>query len=154
MRARLALASMAVLAAVCGCAATPGPDPAVAPTPATPAATANELRLQVGQSASVDDAGFKVTFEAVVADSRCPKGETCIWEGNATVRLTVTGAAGTQSLELHTSPRAGSGSARYESRSIRLVSLEPYPVAGREVAPAAYTATLSIERSDAGTATQ
>jgi hypothetical protein len=154
MRARLALASMAVLAAVCGCAATPGPAPANAPTPATPAATANELRLQVGQSASVDDAGFKVTFEAVVGDSRCPKGAQCIWAGSAAVRLSVAGTSGTATFALHTAPGAGPNAAAYEGWAIRLVSLEPYPVDGREIAPGSYVATLGIEHGDAGLPTQ
>ena len=30
---------------------------------------------------------FIVMLDSVLADSRCPKGVTCVWEGNATVNI-------------------------------------------------------------------
>lgn len=150
--------SMAILAAACGCAATPIPTPGVAPAvppAADPVATATtEVRLQVGESATVDGAGFQVTFDGVDGDSRCAKGETCVWEGSATVRLSMTGAAGSQSFALQTSRRAGPDAAEYGAWAIRVVAVEPVPVQGRAIAPSAYVVTLRIERGAAGVATQ
>ena len=37
---------------------------------------------------------WTIGFEAVHADSRCPKGEACVWEGDAIVLITVRSAAG------------------------------------------------------------
>ena len=107
MRTRPMVVSMAFLAVACGCAATPVENAGM------------EVRLQVGQTEPVNGAGFQVTFDAVGGDSRCAKGETCIWEGSATVRLTLTGTDGSQSFTLHTSPRAGPDAAAYGDWAIR-----------------------------------
>ena len=81
---------MALPGGVAGCAATP----AVAPVdagrePRRP--RSHGVRVRAGQSSRVNGAAFDVTFTRVAADSRCAKGETCIWEGSATVLLTLTG---------------------------------------------------------------
>ena len=158
MDARVGIVAMACLAAFAGCAATPAAAPGAAPPGAVPPSTGAEIQLQAGQSTRVVAASFKIAFTGVAADSRCAKGETCIWEGSATVQLTVTSAAGAQDLELHTAARSGPRAAAYGEWVIRLVALEPIPVAGREIVRDAYVATLRVERgaadSETGTATQ
>ena len=157
MNARAGIFAMACLAAFAGCAATPAA-PQGATRGAAPAPAATEIRLQAGQSTRVDAASLEIAFACVTADSRCAKGETCIWEGSATVQLTVTGAEGAQQLVLHTAARSGPSAAAYGEWAIRLVALEPFPVVGREIAPDAYVATLGIQRgaveTETGTATQ
>ena len=102
----------------------------------------------------VDGADLRISHcRAWTADSRCAKGETCIWEGSAAVRL-ASRALGRAGVELHTSPGPGLSAAVYEGWSIRLVALEPFPVVGREIAPEEYVATLRVERGDSGAATQ
>jgi len=134
------MAVMAVLGTATGCGST-------ATTLAT-ALAGETIRLQVGQAASVESGSLMVTFEAVVGDSRCPKGENCFWEGDAVVRLSAKGAAGTsQKLQLHTSSKGPAG-AVYDVWSIRLVELEPYPVTGRSIAAASYVVTLEVIRGD------
>jgi hypothetical protein len=147
----------ACLAAFAGCAATPAAAAGDAPVKTPPPAGA-ELRLAAGQSTRVDAASLAIAFKGVAADSRCAKGETCIWEGSATVQLTVTGNEGARDLELHTAARAGPDSAAYGGWTIRLVTLEPVPISGREIAPDSYVVTLGIERgatdAESGTATR
>ena len=150
MDARAGIVAMACLAAFAGCAATPAVAPGAAPVGTVPPSMSAEIRLQAGQSTRVDAASFEIAFTGVSADSRCAKGETCIWEGSATVQLTVTGAAGAQELELHTAARSGPSAAAYGGLGDRLVALEPFPVAGREIAPDAYVVTLRIERGACG----
>lgn len=153
MNARAGIVVIASLAAFAGCAAAPAAAPGAAPVGAGPPPTGADVRLAVGQSIRVDAASFEVTFTGVAADSRCAKGETCIWEGSATVRLTVTGADGAREMELHTTARAGPNVSAYGEWAIRLLALEPFPVAGREIAPDAYIATLHIERGVVDTQT-
>jgi len=109
-----------------------------------------DLRLQVGQTAPVDGAEFQVTFDAVEGDSRCPKGAQCVWEGSATVRLSVTSAGGKGTMTLQTSPRAGPVAATYQGWAIRVLALEPQPIEGREIAQSNYLITLRVERGSAG----
>jgi hypothetical protein len=155
MRAGSIVVVLAWLAMAGGCAAAPAPASRAAPAPMQPAKPTGELRLRAGQEAVVQEAAISVRFVGVEADSRCGKGETCVWEGSAGVRLIVTGASGTQAATLHTSPRAGPDAVAYEGWSILLVALEPHPVAGRSIAVTEYIATLRVERgADSGTSTQ
>jgi hypothetical protein len=111
---------------------------------AGPAVPQQNVQLKVGQSAPVEGTSLVIGFEAVSSDSRCPKGENCFWEGDATVQIWVRRADGTQEKrELHTAsskPRA----AGYEGFSIRLVTLAPYPFNGRSISPADYVVTLAL----------
>ena len=95
-----------------------------------------------------------MTFAAVDADSRCPKGETCFWEGSATVRLTATSKSGAKDLILHTSPRSGPDSATHAGWTVTLASLEPYPVAGRTIEQADYVVTLRVTQGAPTAATE
>ena len=145
MDARAGFVAMACLAAFAGCAATPAAPPG-APVGDAPLPPASEVRLHAGQSTRVEAAAFDIAFTGVAADSRCAKGENCIWEGSATVQLTVTGADGARELVLHTAARSGPSAAAYGEWTIGLVTLEPFPIVGREIAPDAYIVTLSIGR--------
>jgi hypothetical protein len=98
--------------------------------------------LRAGQSALTADGTLRIGFEGVSADSRCPKGERCVWAGDATVRVWLQrGAAARIPLELHTAPAV----ARAGPAPVRLVSLEPQPVSGRVLAPHEHVATLVLE---------
>ena len=151
MRTSARSALIAFVAVACGCAAAPE----AARSATEPAAvTSGEIRLRAGESATVEGTSLVVTFDGVANDSRCRKGETCVWEGSATVRLSVTDASGTEKLELHTSQRAGPPAAAHGDWSIRLVALLPPPIVGRETVPGAYVVTLAVERAAAGASAQ
>jgi len=109
-----------------------------------------EFQLRVGQSALVSAANIEIGFAAVAADSRCGKGEVCVWEGDAIVRIWLQRAGGArEEHELHTNSREAN-SAIYAGYSIRLVTLNPPSVSGRSIAPAEYVATLQVTRGLSG----
>jgi hypothetical protein len=106
--------------------------------------------LSVGQSTVVDGAALEIGFQAVTSDSRCPKGEVCIWEGDATVCIWVQPAAGTkQEFVLHTSSK-GPSVTDFGDWSIRLVALDPYPITGRSILQADYVVTLQVTSGPSG----
>jgi hypothetical protein len=107
------------------------------------------LRLAVGESADAGDGALRIAFGGVENDSRCGKGETCIWEGSAAVTLSIAGASGTQDFLLQTSPAAGPVAASVDGWAVGLVKLEPLPVAGRSTSPADYVVTLAVIRESA-----
>jgi hypothetical protein len=109
-------------------------------SPETP--SASEVVLSPGETAQVQ--GLAVKFDGVSADSRCPLGVTCVWEGDAVVIVTASQppAAGS-AVELHTSGRFPQEGAHGRYR-IELVSLAPQPREGEAVPPAQYRATLRI----------
>ncbi|PPK67486.1 hypothetical protein V5P93_005483 [Actinokineospora auranticolor] len=82
-----------------GAGGTPGtPDPTAAPG----APLGAEFDLARGKTTTVSGTGaapgVQITFREVTADSRCKPGQTCIWEGDATVVLNLAGSE----VEVHT----------------------------------------------------
>ena len=100
------------------------------------------MALAPGESVFLQDLAVK--FEGVSADSRCPVGVTCIWEGDAVVELTASDPpSGGEALELHTAgpfPRE----ATHGRYLIRLVALTPQPREGQPVSAPDYRATLRV----------
>ncbi|MET8798803.1 hypothetical protein ABZV91_20625 [Nocardia sp. NPDC004568] len=107
----------AALTAAVGCGARAEPPPV---SPQLGAA----FTLAPGETARLDQDRLTVTFGEVPADSRCPAGTDCVWEGDATVIAEA--AAGGQSSrhELHTNRRFPTGATVGRYR-IELVALRP-----------------------------
>lgn len=131
---RAPLASIAALLTLAGCA--------VMPAPANrSAAVGQDFILSPGQSMGIEGSQVVVAFESVAEDSRCARDVTCIWEGNARVRLRISGDDPAQRIELNTSGRFAQ-SARISVGTLILKQLEPQPpVSG----PEEYLATLHLE---------
>jgi len=116
--------------------------------PSAPSAVGDEmLELRIGATASVPGTTSSVTFVRVSNDSRCPKGVTCVWEGDAVVELRVQSPGGEpRVITLHVNPR-------FEQRAtidgvvVALDRLDPYPEADRPIAADGYVATLRVAAS-------
>jgi hypothetical protein len=115
------------------------PAPAASPQAAP---VSREVVLAPGESSRVD--GLTLKFDGVSADSRCPVGVQCFWEGDAVVTVSVSEPSRAASnLELHTSgryPREGT----YGRYRVRLVSLVPQPREDGGVPAGEYRATLLV----------
>ncbi|OLR94161.1 hypothetical protein [Actinokineospora bangkokensis] len=106
-----------LLLAACGQTATGSPLPSA---PATPAPNAGEeFTVERGKAVTLAAGGPQVGYARLVQDSRCPQGKQCVWEGDATVEVTVDGRA----AELHTSDRFAT-SAQVGRSTVRLVRLD------------------------------
>ena len=66
---------MVTLFLLAGCSATPAAE--------VKASLGQEFTLPIGQTAVINGENLNIKFAAVTADSRCPKGVTCIWAGEA-----------------------------------------------------------------------
>jgi phage-related baseplate assembly protein len=133
-------AAVLLVMASCACASS-AESPAVAQTMST-----TEITLAPGESRSVPESKATLTFEAVSEDSRCPTGVTCIWEGDAAVRIRIEVPGekpGTYTL--HTSDRFGR-EAEHGSIRIRLVSVSPHPTAEGPVKAEDYRVTFAVDR--------
>lgn len=108
--------------------------------------------LRVGESARTDDGALVIGFEGVTADSRCPKGERCVWAGDATVRVWLQQAGGPRlTRELHTASNAHHAQ-NAPSHGLRLVRLDPLPITGKAIARGNYIVTLVRDRDASETA--
>jgi hypothetical protein len=107
--------------------------------------TVNEtLALRVGQEVVFDGGALSLYFETVSEDSRCPTRVTCVWEGNARLRLQARGGGTSAPIELNTNLNPRTSVIRgYE---IRLERLDPYPDREENLKQADYIAYLRVQR--------
>ena len=90
--------------------------------------------------------GFRITFEGVSEDSRCPIGVQCVWAGDAAATFTLEKPpAAAEQRTLHTNGRF-ERQADYDDFAIRLEDVRPYPREGVAVAAGDYRATLVVTR--------
>ena len=101
-----------------------------------------EFELLVGETARVTGTGQLVRFEAVPADSRCPTDVTCVWAGNALVRVRVQGQETDSLLELNTTLEPKTG--RVGEVRVELRGLEPAPRSTEPPAERRYRARLLV----------
>lgn len=102
------------------------------------------FELRVGQTARVGSGGLLIGFRGVAADSRCPVNVTCVWAGDAELRIQATiGRMAWTSLALHTGvePR----SARFREHTVTVVGLRPDPRANEDISTRNYVVTLRVE---------
>jgi hypothetical protein len=153
LRALLALALALPLAAA-GCTASRPPDgggpvaPPVDAAPEPPPAIGTPFTLARGETTTLD--GIEIGFAAVLEDSRCPTGVTCVWEGRASINLSLTRAGQTGGVNLEIPGGTGRDDTErhrpVEALGYRftLLALDPYPTAEGGPAPAP-RATLLME---------
>lgn len=60
------------------------------------------LSIRLGQSGLADKGKVAIKFVAIVEDSRCPVGTTCVWAGNAKVKLAVSRGKNRRTVEVNT----------------------------------------------------
>ena len=101
--------------------------------------------LAVGTSVEVGDDGLVVGFTGILADSRCPEGAVCVWEGDAEAALWVeVPGHPRQEFVLHTSPMFVQ-SQDVGCAVIHLLSVVPLAsVDGPPIDPADYVAQLLV----------
>ena len=103
------------------------------------------VTLGLGKSVSVSGADASLSFDELVEDSRCPTGVTCIWAGDAVVRIGITAGGASSKHTLHTNSQFAREAEQSGVRVV-LVSVTPYPTADAAPRRDDYRVTLSIER--------
>jgi hypothetical protein len=115
------------------------------PTAPKNAKASEPFTLAPGQSAIVEGTGIEVGFVGVSDDSRCPVDVTCVWAGDATVKLWMRQASPERTeAELHVNPP---GKTTYQGHRIVLTGLEPQPHSGQAIDSGKYRVTLKVEPS-------
>jgi hypothetical protein len=98
--------------------------------------------LKVRDKVELDGGRIEIGFEAVLADSRCPRGVRCVRAGEAKVQVWIKEGSepGRSHVVIGPAPAFYPVSRNY---SIQMKALEPYPEAGAEK-PEDYRLTLAI----------
>lgn len=107
------------------------------------------FELKLGASVHLADAPLTVAFLGVTADSRCPTGLTCVWEGQVELVLALTPDGGDgQKVDLIV--RAGHpdlAEAVVVGYQVEVHAVKPIPSAATpQPDPSVYTAVVEISR--------
>ncbi len=99
--------------------------------------TRTTITLAIGETGVRQ--GVTITPTKLVSDSRCAKGVQCIWAGTVEVRADMQSDAGmsTKVFEVGTAVIV-------DGKSVTLVDVSPYPIAGVATALSDYRFTFSV----------
>lgn len=87
---------------------------------------------------------LRVGFDGVPADSRCPEGALCFWEGDAIAKMWADQPFKERmTVELHTH-RGFQWQFTYGNYRITLVGIAPYPKIDERIDPNDYVATILV----------
>jgi len=106
----------------------------------------SEFVLQVNQSAEIKSEDMKITFLNVTSDSRCPSDVTCIWQGQAGIKLDVRKGEVESTVSLSIGGDSSPEESIFNSYLIQLVDLSPYPISTKNIQPEEYTVTIKITK--------
>jgi murein endopeptidase len=107
-----------------------------------------EFTLAVGQTATVAGENLGTKFVEVVSDSRCPKGATCIWAGEASCLIELTASDATLSKVL-TQPGPSSPSTATVAGYDIAFDILPYPELGKQIAAKDYRLQMVVSKTPA-----
>ena len=134
MRKNILMILPIILVLLSGCARQPGEIKAV---------LGEEITLAIGQDASIAGEQFEVRFIEVISDSRCPKGATCIWAGEASCLIEITDSGSAYRKVLTQPGLSGPSQTDFQEYEITF-DLRPYPQVEKEIKSEEYRLQLEI----------
>ncbi len=121
------------------------PSPAFAAPGLIDAKLSTPFTIKIGNTAEIKSENLKITLTDI-EDSRCPTDVTCVWEGEITLHLNLK-KGGDKSKETNLKLRTSQSSEiSFESYSIFLSKVEPYPISTKEITKDTYTSTLVVKQ--------
>lgn len=105
-----------------------------------------EFTLAVGETASIQGESMEITFTEMKGDSRCPKGATCIWQGEVNCKMNIT-YKGLGNTIILTQPGLSAEPAVTTFNEYQIYfSVQPYPEVGTEIAEGDYRLILTVSK--------
>jgi hypothetical protein len=111
----------------------------------TPAYVQQTVSVAEGNTRVIDRGRLTVKFVEIVEDSRCAKGMTCVWAGNAKIKLSVAkGKMALRTVELNSN--TGQKTIKISGYQITLVSLTERVPDHLDMPQPPFIARLSIKK--------
>ena len=101
--------------------------------------------IGIGKSARITGEDMVITFDEVIGDSRCPQNVTCVWAGVASIRVTIIRQGDNYSIALNQSGATEQSQEGFIDYTLSY-SLNPYPIAGKEISPKEYRLTMTVTK--------
>jgi len=84
------------------------------------------IKIPLGETVMID--GVNIEFVAVLEDSRCPKDVTCVWAGQAKVKLIISGEGfATKNFEIIVGKKNKTDLGVVNGFTLKALALAPYP---------------------------
>ena len=99
------------------------------------------FEIEFGKQITIPEEDISLRFNDVLKDSRCPKGVTCVWAGNAEIVIQLNNTEA--NLNTYLDPKQTSIS----EYKVQLLSLNPYPIYNVEIEDMDYSAKLLITKN-------
>ena len=106
-----------------------------------------EFTLKIGQSAYLKKEDLTITLESVGDDSRCPRGVSCVWAGNATVVLKVRRSE-REPISLNLNTNLEPKVTKYSFYEIGFAGLSPYPSSDSPISKRDYEASVVVRKTN------
>jgi hypothetical protein len=90
---------------------------------------------------------FKIQFDSVVNDSRCPIGSECKWAGDAEVKFELLIGENHHQFSLNTNSRHQTDTIIINQIKFKLVALDPYPEIGKEIRQEEYRVKITTSKA-------
>lgn len=121
-----------------GCSSTPG---------VIEAELGKEFALSIGQEANISGESFRIGFEDVIEDSRCPLNGSCVWEGRANVLVRVSLNETTYRVVLREPGLAEKATDVLQQNYAVVFHLQPHPQEPNNISKDSYRLRLTVYRN-------
>ena len=113
--------------------------------PATDASQeAQSVTVKINNEATVPKTGMTIAFTELVEDSRCPTDTTCVWAGNAKIKIRATKNGRSGDLELNT--MHSKDPVTFDGYTLTLTKLIPEPRTNIRINRNGYEATIEVSK--------
>ena len=103
-----------------------------------------EFDLKFHETALIPSERLSIQFQSLLQDSRCPTGEQCITQGDASIEIQLSQLDKPEILQLHTDSPPNEST--YQEYRVKLTALNPYPRSGVKIDSSAYVATILVRK--------
>ncbi len=104
-----------------------------------------QFTLSPGQSATITGEGLSIKFVELLSDSRCPKGATCVWAGEASCSVEITKSQSKFSKVLTQPGTTSPAETTFTNYDISF-DLQPYPELDKQTDKSDYRLVLTISK--------
>jgi hypothetical protein len=108
------------------------------------AARTETVRVQINHQKRLPKSRLTVRFVELIEDSRCPIDTTCVWAGNAKIKVRVSRNGRPQDVTLETN--GPDKPVVVDGYTIKLVGLTPQPRSNIRINRNGYVATISVTK--------
>lgn len=105
------------------------------------------VTIKINNEAAVPDTKLRIAFTELIEDARCPEDTTCVWAGNAKIKVRVSENGHSEVLELDTNPRS-TEPVKFGGYTLKLVKLTPVPRTNIRINRNGYEATIEVSKAE------